>query len=112
MPVAPGSELPLQLQWDTIATPTRDWSWFIHLLNDQDEIVAQRDQRPWNGRWPTPVWLPNQPFWESTSLTIPPGLPPGSYDLRLGFYIGDERLPLAANSDQFLLLSGIITLQP
>ena len=112
MPLPPGTDLALQLRWDTTFQPARDWTYFIHLLNEQDEIVAQLDQRPWNGRWPTPAWIPNQPFWENISLSLPPDLPPGPYNLRLGFYIGDERILLSDSSMNFLGLPGLVFIQP
>lgn len=111
MPVPPGADLQMQLQWDTTSQPGRDWTYFIHLVNDQDKIVAQLDQHPWSGRWPTPAWVPNQPFWENAALALPPDLPSGSYHLRLGFYIGDERLPLVGNTADFLWLPEQITVE-
>jgi hypothetical protein len=105
---APGESIPVQLLWNTSALPEKDWTYFIHLVNDQEEIVAQFDQRPLNGRWPTPAWRPEEPFWESVMLSIPPDLPAGSYHLRLGFYILDERLPLMASGADFLWLPAVI----
>ena len=112
MAVQPGTNLLLQLQWNTTATPAGNWTTFIHLIDDQGEIVTQLDQRPWNGRWPTTAWKPDQPFWENITLAIPPDLPAGTYHLRIGFYILNQRLPLANSSSDFLLLPSLITVQP
>jgi hypothetical protein len=112
MPLPAGSNLPLQFQWDTTSQQNRDWTYFIHLVDEQHEIVAQLDQRPYQGRWPTTAWRPNMPFWETGVLKIPSELPPGIYSLRIGFYISDERLPLAGETADFLLLSNIITVEP
>lgn len=110
--VSPGDNLPIQFSWDAILQPIRDWTYFIHIVNDQGEIVTQLDRRPWNGRWPTTVWQPNHPFQETATLSLPADIPPGIYDIHLGFYIVDERLPLADNSADFLLLNDTITIQP
>ncbi len=110
--IQPGTNLPFQLQWNTSATPEGDWTYFIHLINDQGEIVAQGDQRPWNGRWPTQAWQPNQLFWDNLIIPTPPDLMPGTYHLRLGFYIFDQRLSLADNESDFLLIPNLINVQP
>jgi hypothetical protein len=110
--VSPGDDLPIQFSWDTTAKPGRDWTYFIHIIDDQGEIVTQLDQRPWNGRWPTTVWQPNQPFLETATIFLPADMTPGTYDIRLGFYIFDERLLLAGNTAEFLLINDLITIQP
>jgi hypothetical protein len=90
----------------------RDWTYFIHLVDERGEIVTQLDQRPWDGRWPTTAWRANQPFYETAALVLPDNLPPGRYGIRMGFYIFDERLPLAGNTADFLLFPDVILVQP
>ena len=108
----PGASLPLQFSWDTTAPIERNWTYFIHIVDEQGQTVTQLDQRPWNGRWPTTAWKSNQPFYETVTLSLPANMPSGSYSIRLGFYIFDERLPLAGNTADFLLIPDAILIQP
>lgn len=110
--LSPGDDLPIQFLWDTTARPVQDWTYFIHIVDGRGEIVTQLDQRPWNGRWPTTAWRPNQPFYETASFVLPEDISPGRYGIRLGFYIFDERLPLAGETADFFFLPDIIFVEP
>lgn len=52
----PGGTLALTLYWQSVAPMTRDWSIFVHLLDEFDVPVAQRDMYPGQGLYPTSLW--------------------------------------------------------
>ena len=47
--VAPGQSLHLTLYWQAQIAMDRNWSIFVHVVDDQGVIVAQRDRYPGNG---------------------------------------------------------------
>lgn len=109
--VAPGSGLPLALVWRAERPQTRDLTVFVHLIDAAGNIVAQVDERPLNGRWPTPVWLPDEVMVDSKVIAIPAGVPPGQYGLRLGWYDGRGNVPLAGDGAEFVILPAAITVE-
>ena len=52
----PGGALALTLYWQSTAPMSRDWSTFVHLLDENDVTVAQRDMYPGQGLYPTGMW--------------------------------------------------------
>ena len=52
----PGGALALTLYWQSLAPMDRDWSVFVHLLDEFDVPIAQRDMYPGQGLYPTSLW--------------------------------------------------------
>ena len=52
----PGGTLALTLYWQSTAPMSRDWSVFVHLLDQNDAMIAQRDMYPGQGLYPTSLW--------------------------------------------------------
>ena len=81
-----GETAVLTLRWHarrrTEAYPTL----FIHLVNQADEIVAQRDAPPVLGSYPVALWQPTLVITDIHPLPLPPDLPAGEYQLLLGWY--------------------------
>lgn len=82
----PGSTLEVTLYWHTLETPDRNYHTFIHLLDAEDNIVAQYDGPPGDGALPTLGWLPGEYLTDTPSLQLPAGLPVGEYRLAVGLY--------------------------
>jgi uncharacterized membrane protein len=90
-------QIDVMLQWQPDAAVTRDYTVFVHLVDADGQVVSQSDAQPgWVVPWPTHRWLPGQPILDSHQLLIPPQLPPGRYQVRVGLYYWEtlERLPL------------------
>lgn len=100
------NNLTLTLYWQARHTPTISYKVFIHLLNAQGEIVAQQDRQPVAGTRPTTGWLASEILTDSYQLTLPEGLPTGTYTLKTGLYDPQtgQRLPLANSPNDFFLL--------
>lgn len=86
---------------------TEDYTLFVHLLNDNGDLVAQRDTQPRGGNLPTSTWPPNYPISDEVTLTMPDES--GTYQVYTGWYDARtfERLPVKDAPDGRLLLGEI-----
>ena len=98
--VAPNGSLELHLYWEALSSLDRDFTIFLQLQNDTHQIVAQNDYQVAGGLLPTSCWQPGRLTVDTTVLSIPPQTPPGTYQLKLGWYdvATLERLPLIADA--------------
>jgi hypothetical protein len=55
-PVRPGTTLNIDMQWITLKSLRQDYSVFLHLIDENGLIVAQRDTFPQSGRSATSDW--------------------------------------------------------
>ena len=108
-----GTAVPVSLAWEASRPTERDLKVFIHLLDENNEIVAQSDAYPFQGRWSTAVWgfQANQPFTDQHTVQLPEELAAGQYRVRLGFYDGEGQLPLADSDNRFILLEQSIEIR-
>ena len=90
--------LPLTLYWQALANLSRDYTIFVHVVNDKDEVVAQLDAQPW---WqvslPTSTWLENEQIKHLHPIPWPENLSKNeTYKLRIGLYTWPDlmRLPI------------------
>ncbi len=91
LPTQAGDLLTFTLEWqaaDGLQTEGFDYAVFAHLLNEQNEKVAQLDWQPHDAWGPRPMtsWLAGSRIVDQQSLTLPADLPPGNYHLILGVY--------------------------
>jgi hypothetical protein len=84
------------LYWQTAQIVPADYTVFVHLLDSQGTQVAQADGPPLAGDWPTSAWVVGQPFADARRFDLSAPLPPGVYNLRLGFYDPASGARLAA----------------
>ena len=82
----PGDVIRAQLAWSADATPKRAYKVFLHLLDGAGNVVAQHDGEPAGGSRPTTGWAAGERVIDNHGVLLPPGLPSGSYTLRLGLY--------------------------
>jgi len=82
----PGDVIRARLVWSADATPARAYKVFLHLLDGAGNVVAQHDGEPAGGSRPTTGWAAGERVIDNHGVLLPPGLPPGSYTLRLGLY--------------------------
>jgi hypothetical protein len=81
-----GERLSLTLYWRGEQAIKEDYTIFVHLLDKDNNKVAQRDTQPRYGALPTTKWETGALFDDNQSLDLPPDLPPGSYTLIIGVY--------------------------
>jgi len=83
----PGSQLPLTLYWRCDLPLKADYTVFVHLLDRNGKIVAQRDTQPRSGSLPTSSWQSEQLVVDEQDLDLPADLPADGYRLVIGFYV-------------------------
>jgi len=91
-----GETLPITLYWQSVNPFDRNWKVFVHLVDESGQVVAQQDQIPGAGQFPTTGWLPPEYLADSYNIPIPPTAKQGQLWLRLGFYDANDfsRLPV------------------
>lgn len=101
----------LTLYWQAQTAPSQSYHLFIHLLDSQNQIVAQTDGPPVFGLAPTSRWQIGDVLADPRTLSLPAELPKGVYRLTMGWYQPETgvRLPVvtaqAISADTLLLYS-------
>jgi hypothetical protein len=91
--------LPVTLFWRAESEMKANYTVFIQLLNQNDQIVAQNDQYPLNGVAPTSTWLPSEILTDPHQLALP-ALAAGQYRLIVGMYDAATGRRLPVNNGQ------------
>ncbi|MCD6291453.1 MAG: glycosyltransferase family 39 protein [Anaerolineae bacterium] len=99
-----GQRLMVTLYWQALATADVPYTAFVHLLNDQGQVVAQHDSPPEGGARPAVSWLPGEIIVDTHQLSIPPGSSLAHTRLEIGLYkaMTLERLPVYGPSGHLL----------
>jgi hypothetical protein len=103
---APGDSQPDQIQvrllWQAARPMDRDYTVFLHLVDEAGNLVSQVDTLPLGGQYPTSVWSQGELLTGRYSLNLPRDLPAGVYRLVAGLYDGQhlQQARLAAYDDR------------
>jgi len=99
----PGDEVTLHLNWLLAQPVTRNYSVFVHLIDEHDVIVAQRDMYPGQGSLALSEQPAGRRWSDRYTLRLSP-LTPAPKQLRWAVGLYDhatgERLPLANGDDR------------
>jgi hypothetical protein len=93
----------LTLLWQPQQVVSKDYTIFVHILDEQGVLVFGQDEPPCRGTCASTTWQPGERILDEHLLALPP-LPPGRYLLELGLY--DEtvqRLPLTSGADAWII---------
>jgi len=83
------TSLELILYWHATAVPDKNLFTFVHLIDEDDNIVAQIDYVPVDGLRPTAGWRAGEVITDPYTLTLPSDLPTGQYQLLVGLFDPD-----------------------
>jgi hypothetical protein len=74
----------------------RDYTLFLHLLDEEGQIWGQKDSQPLDGFYPTSFWDVGELVEDEHELMVDPNAPEGDYKLVAGLYYlpTGERLTL------------------
>lgn len=86
-----GDTVPLNLFWRVQTAPSGDMKPFVHLEDAWGHRWGQEE----SFAYPAEQWLPGDVVVQQIELPLQPGMPPGDYRLRVGFFdtAGDKQLP-------------------
>ena len=110
----PGGIIQVRLEWEAQAAISERYKVTLQLLDDRDQIIAQRDAEPVGEGLPTSDWPVGERVDDPHGLFIPLGTPPGRYRLLIALYDRDtgQRLHLGDGSDHLVLDTAVTTDRP
>lgn len=85
----PSDTLQVSLNWRAEQPPAGNYTAFVQLLDEANQVRAQRDRWPGDGLFPTAALAAGQVITDNLALPLPADLPPGRYRLIAGLYRGD-----------------------
>ena len=83
--LASGAPFALVLRWKVLGEAERNYARFVHLLDENGGIVAQRDEPPGGAGLPTTGWMAGEYIADPASLETGK-LPRGRYRIAVGLY--------------------------
>ncbi len=100
----PGATVPLTIHWQTLTPMDRDYTVFVHLLDQGGQIWAQSDGQPDQGFYPTSFWDVGETVLDRHDIMVDASIPSAQYRLVAGMYVlsTGERLPVIAEDGQVL----------
>jgi hypothetical protein len=114
--VESGTTLPVWLAWAARRPLDQRITFTLHLLDGQEQLVAQVDQEMGSGHFPTTLWhewMKDPVVVGEFLLPIPSHLSPGSYRLVAGAYQSETVRPLVGlNGDQWVELATVVVGRP
>ena len=105
-----GDSLEVTLYWRAEARPVDDYSVFLHLAAESGPPLAQDDDQPQDGTYPTSFWDVGEVVTETRTIDIPPDLPTGEYPLVAGLYVLETGRRLPQVSPEGAVLGDSVTL--
>ncbi|MDQ7030687.1 MAG: hypothetical protein Q9O62_13355 [Ardenticatenia bacterium] len=101
----------MRLAWRAERPLKRLYTFFVHLVGPDGQLVAQHDRPPEGGFYPTTAWDPGEVVQDTYVLEVPKDVLPGVYRLIAGAYWlpAGERLRAADGSDAVELTTLVVT---
>jgi hypothetical protein len=88
------AQLNLVLYWQSKTVSDESYVRYVHLVDSQDgRVAAQSDAIPRDWSYPTDIWEADEIVADHLSLPLD-GVPPGSYELHVGWYTFADGRPL------------------
>ncbi len=83
----PGQTLELSLTWQCLQRMDKDYTVFVHIIDEQQRIWGQEDIGPVHGTYPTSQWKEGEIIEDTHSVQLSYEAPPGEYQIEVGFYL-------------------------
>jgi hypothetical protein len=84
---APGEELRVRLYWQVQKKLGEVYHSYVHLVDEEGDVLAQSDHQPGGDYHPTSLWQPGETLLDEHTLAVPTDTPPGAYRLVAGMYL-------------------------
>jgi len=107
--VYPGDTVVVTLYWRSAGPSKPRYVGFVHLLDEEGQLQAQRDSVPAGGERPTTGWIEGEIIIDPYEVSLDPAIAPGTYQIEVGMYDPENgaRLPIvsgdAVGRDSILL---------
>lgn len=89
----------VRLVWAAqVERPALDATVFVHVVDANNQIIAQQDSRPWGGQYPTFIWGAGEAVLTEARLDVQ-GAALGELRVLAGMYVLPETRPLEAVQD-------------
>ncbi len=95
----PGESVHVQLFWQALADPARDYFPRLRLLDAQGVVLTELAEKPVAGTYPTAWWRTGELVRDPHVLPIPATVPPGSYRLTVGLMRADGSEAMVTGGD-------------
>ncbi len=89
----PGQPVRVALTWRTDAPINDPFNVFVHVFDQNEQLLTQRDGIPGGGLLPMTSWAVDQPVTDRLALSLPTETAPGAYQVRVGIYFTDPNNP-------------------
>lgn len=81
-----GATVELDLTWQALKQPNRDYTVFLHILDQNGQPWGATDEKPQGGTLSTLQWVPGRVISGTHSVQIDLNGPPEGYHMELGIY--------------------------
>lgn len=114
--VSPGSRMTVDFHFEVLRELDRDWQMFVHIDRREGPYRIHGDHFPVDGRYQTSLWQQGEFVKDRFVKLVPFDAPAGTYDVWIGFYIGNDRLPVtggdkALHDGDNRIRAGVITVR-
>ena len=92
--------LSVSLAWQSLKNMDRDYTLFVHLVDNKGELWSQIDSQPLGGTYPTSKWIDGETVIDKVELPLGQDLPSGNYYIEAGWYQLDSMERLSAAGAQ------------
>ena len=115
-PVNAGDGVTIKTYFKSLAETDRNWQVFMHIDLKGGRFRVHGDHFPVENRYPTSLWQKGEYVTDTFEKSIDADAPKGKYDVFIGLYIGDDRMPFtggdpAAHAGENRIKLGEITIQ-
>jgi hypothetical protein len=106
-----GDQMLIELTWSALTDINSDYIGFVHLTDQDGQILAQQDRQPLGGYYPTSDWRPGETVTDRLAFTLPQGVESGDVMLRVGWYSWPSLERLPALSDKFEIVDNSLVIK-
>ncbi|MGD2078909.1 MAG: hypothetical protein PVH18_11030, partial [Chloroflexota bacterium] len=94
--IAASQDYTITLYWEVLEPDGRDYTVFVHLLDEQGRLIEQADGPPQDNNYPTSFWAAGEIIADSHTFAGDLSIPPGRYQPVVGLYdpATGQRLPV------------------
>jgi 4-amino-4-deoxy-L-arabinose transferase-like glycosyltransferase len=97
--VKPGESIGLRLYWKALRRPGANYTVFAQVRDAENHIVAQKDDAPQSGTYPTSFWDAGEVVIDDRVIEIPANVASGKYPIKIGLYRPEDGTRLMIDGD-------------